>query len=100
MTRGFMTLIFSGVAILTLSVVAFAQTASPSPTPAPPASDIFVIEVTNHNGQMKLGEPKKITASVGYNNQPSFLSDGKSVLYASIRDKQADVYRYDIPSGA
>jgi len=30
----------------------------------------------------------------------SFLSDGKSILYASIRDKQADIYRYDISSGA
>ena len=49
---------------------------------------------------MKLGPPQKITNWVGYNNQPSFLSDGQSIFYASIRDKQADIYRYDIRGGA
>ena len=83
-------------------VVAQAQSASPSPTPAatPPASDIFIIDVTSHNGKTKLGPPIKITSWVGYNNQPSFMPDGQSILYTSIRDKQADIYRYDIRGGA
>jgi len=82
--------------ILIIVLPAFAQTPSPSPTP--PASDIFVIDVASHNGQMKFGAPKKITTSVGYNNQPSFLANGKGLLYASIKDKQSDIYRYDIGS--
>ena len=45
---------------------------------------------------MKFGQPVKITTWVGYNNQPSFMPDGQSILYTSIRDKQADIYRYDI----
>jgi Tol biopolymer transport system component len=83
-------------------VVAHAQTPSPSPTPAaaPSASDIFIIEVGSHNGQLKFGAPKKITDVVGYNNQPFFLPDGQGILYTSIRDKQADIYHYDIHSGA
>jgi WD40 repeat protein len=87
--------------ILSSWVVATAQTASPSPTPAaaPPASDILIIDVTNHNGQLKFGAAKKITDVVGYNNQPFFLPDGQSILYTSIRDKQADIYRYDIRGG-
>jgi WD40 repeat protein len=32
---------------------------------------------------------------VGYNNQPFFLMDGRSILYTSIRNGQADIYRYD-----
>ena len=92
------------VAGLSLSswVVAQAQSASPSPTPAatPPASDIFIIDVASHNGKMKFGQPIKTTSWVGYNNQPSFMPDGRSILYTSIRDKQADIYRYDIRSGA
>src|SRR6266446_6561507 len=82
--------------------VARAQTPSPSPTPAatPPASDIFIIDVTSHNGKTKLGQPIKITSWVGYNNQPSFMPEGQSILYTSIRDKQADIYRYDIRGGA
>jgi len=50
-------------------------------------------------GNFKVGEPVKVTDWAGYNNQPSFLPDGKSILYTSIREKQADIYRYDI-SGA
>ncbi len=49
---------------------------------------------------MKLGRPVKITDWAGYNNQPSFLPDGKSLLYTSIRDKQADIYRYDLRSAS
>ena len=84
--------------VLSSWVLATAQTASPSPTPAaaPPASDIFIVELASHNGKMNLGQPVKINTSVGYNNQPSFTSDGQSILYTSIRDKQADIYRYDI----
>jgi hypothetical protein len=94
--------------ILGLASTAYAQTPSPSPTPAatPPASDIFIVDLkTNHNyktntDEMRLGDPKKITDFVGYNNQPFFMPDGHSILYTSIRDKQADIYRYDIQTGA
>src|SRR5712692_3271618 len=88
--------------ILSTWVTAQAQAPSPSPTPTatPPSSDIFIIDVAAHNGKMKLGPPVKITNWVGYNNQPSFMPDGQSILYTSIRDKQADIYRYDMRSGA
>ena len=81
---------------------ALAQTAKPSPTPAPtpPASDIFVVGVkTNRKNEIKFGAPKKITDVAGYNNQPYFMPDG-SVLYTSIRNKQADIYRYDLHRAA
>jgi dipeptidyl aminopeptidase/acylaminoacyl peptidase len=86
--------------MLISSAWALAQRPSPSPSPAPPpVNDIFLIEVTNHNGQMKLGAPIKVTEWNGYNNQPFFLPDGQSLLYTSIRaDKQADIYRYEIKS--
>ena len=86
--------------VITVSTLAFAQTPSPTPTPVPPSSDIFVVDVKSQDGQMKFGQPMKITNTVGYNNQPSFLPDGHSILYTSIRDKQADIYRYDIRSGS
>jgi hypothetical protein len=84
--------------ILSGWVVVAAQTASPSHTPgaALPASDIFVVELASTSGKMKLGLPVKITSWVGYNNQPSFTADGASILYTSIRDKQADIFRYYI----
>jgi hypothetical protein len=87
--------------ILSAGVAARSQTPAPSPTPtpAPPASDIFIIDL-NGEGKLKLGQPLKITNEGGYNNQPSFLPDGQSILYTSIRDKQADIFRYDIRGGS
>ncbi len=77
------------------------QTATPSPTPnpAPPASDIFIIDVRRQDGELTLGQPKKITEVAGYNNQPFFMPNGQAILYTSIRNKQADIYRYDIKTG-
>ena len=81
--------------------MAAAQTPTPSPTPiaTPPASDIFIINVVSRNDKLKLSQPVKITNWVGYNNQPSFMPDGQSLLYTSIRDRQADIYRYEIRGG-
>ena len=77
-----------------------AQTATPSPAATPPASDILLVDLTKEKSGFKLGQPAKITTFAGYNNQPFFLPDGSAVLYTSIRDGQADIYRYDIRSGA
>src|SRR5262249_3472162 len=64
---------------------------------APPASDIYLVDLKRqHNGAMKFSQPMKITNTVGYNNQPSFMPDGKSILYTSIREKQADIFGYDL----
>lgn len=97
--------------IIVLSVASYictaAQTADPSPTPAaaPPTSDIFILEVGSQKNketkavEPKFSEPKKITDYAGYNNQPFFMPDGHSILYTSIRNGQADIYRYDLKSG-
>jgi dipeptidyl aminopeptidase/acylaminoacyl peptidase len=85
--------------IFMVSALALGQ--APTPTPTPPATDIFVVELrTTSAGNLKSGQPVKITDWVGYNNQPSFLPDGRSLLYTSIRDKQADIYRYDLRAAA
>src|SRR5882762_7319360 len=86
---------------LVLSAITFAQTPSPTPAAAPPSSDIFIVEVKTkldrkeRTEELKFGEPKKITNFSGYNNQPFFMPDGQSVLYTSISNKQADIYRFD-----
>ena len=76
------------------------QTPTPSPAATPPPSDIFLLNLTYEKSEFRLGQPTKITSHAGYNNQPSFLPDGQVILYTSIRDKQADIYRYDVRSGA
>ena len=97
MKREFIRAIYACLAVLAFSATTFTQTASPTPTPTPPATDIFVVDLrTTAAGNLKPGQPVKITDWAGYNNQPSFLPDGRSILYTSIRDKQADIYRYDL----
>lgn len=95
MKRELIRLIYLCLAGFALAVTSLSQTPSPSPTP--PATDIFVIDLRiTPAGNLKVGQPTKITDWPGYNNQPSFLPDGKSILYTSIRNKQADIYRYDL----
>src|SRR5438094_29671 len=86
--------------IFGLGAAARSQTPSPSPAATPGFSDIFIVDIKNERGGMQFGQPLKFTTFVGYNNQPSFLPDGRSILYTSIRDKQADIYRYDLRSRA
>src|SRR5437588_2923561 len=86
--------------IIGLGAAARSQTPSPSPTATPGFSDIFIVNVKNERDGIRFSQPVKITTFAAYNNQPSFLPDGRSVLYTSIRNKQADIYRYDIRSDA
>jgi tricorn protease-like protein len=90
------------LAALAFAATTFAQSASPSPTSSatPPPSDIFIVDVRTRNAQMNFGQPKKITDFVGYNNQPFFMPNGRAILYTSIRNGQADTYRYDLKTGA
>jgi dipeptidyl aminopeptidase/acylaminoacyl peptidase len=97
-------LLIAFVALTVLS--AQAQTPTPSPIATPPMSDVFVLEVGSKQNketkqlEPKFSEPKKITDYAGYNNQPFFLPDGHNILYTSIRNGQADIYRYDLKTGA
>src|SRR5256714_2343863 len=94
-------LIFGCIVTLALSARVSAQTPTPTPAATPPSSDIFIVEVKTkldrkeRTDELKFGELKEITNFAGYNNQPFFMPDGQSVLYTSIRNKQADIYRFD-----
>ena len=76
--------------------------AAPLFAQTPPATDIYLIALTWRDGRVRLGDgpAANITNWTGYDNQPFFLPDGRSLLYTSIReDGQADIYRYDLGSG-
>jgi len=64
---------------------------------APPSTDIFLAPIRVQNDKPTVGRPVNITHRTGYDNQPSFTPDSKSVLFTSVReDAQADIYRYDL----
>jgi dipeptidyl aminopeptidase/acylaminoacyl peptidase len=87
--------------MLAASLAAQAQ-ATPQATPTPLAAteDIFVVDVRVNRGKLEFGQPSNITNRAGYDNQPSFLPDGESLLYTSQREgNQTDIYRYDFKTG-
>ena len=89
-----------------VAIAAAQDTVVPSPLPpavspaaaaaaGPPGTEILLLPLHVRDGVVSLGAPANITARAGYDNQPSFTPDGRSVLYTSIRaDGQADIYRY------
>ncbi|MCA1616143.1 MAG: hypothetical protein LC800_18995 [Acidobacteria bacterium] len=91
-------------ACLALFAAARAQQPSPAPAPSatPPDTEIFVVDVkTAAGGKLEFGVPANVTRHAGYDNQPSFLPDGRSFLFTSQREgAQTDIYRHDFKTGA
>jgi hypothetical protein len=79
-----------------LLVVALLQAAQAPP----PDTEIFLAPVSVRAGQLQVGPPVNISNNPGYDNQPSFAPDGRSVLFTSVRGggTQSDIYRYDVAS--
>jgi hypothetical protein len=88
------------------------QRATPPATPppatqAPPDTEIYLVPMKIADGAITLGAPANVTNNPGYDNQPWFTADGRSILFTSIRSSttlgpngaaQSDIYRYDIPT--
>lgn len=67
----------------------------------PPDADIFLVDLTYKEQAIQAGKSINVTQRKGYDNQPSFTPDGKSILYTSMReDGQTDIYRFDLSSTA
>jgi hypothetical protein len=70
------------------------------PAAAQGETDILLLALDRTTGHLAVaGPPLVVTDRAGYDNQPAFTPDGAALLYTSIRDDQADTYRYDLASG-
>jgi hypothetical protein len=77
-----------------------APQASQAPQAPPPATDIYLVPVTNGLSSMKTAKPVAVSKAPGYDNQPYFSADGARILFAANRDgKQSDVYVFDRAKG-
>ncbi len=85
---------FIGVSLATvLAASALAAQAGP------PATDIYLVPLRGAGGGAISDPPVNLTHRQGYDNQPAFTADGRSLLYTSIRDDgQADIYKLDLAS--
>src|SRR5262245_38110979 len=61
-----------------------------------PATDLYLLPIEG----TQVGAPQRITDSPGYDNQPQFLPDGQALVYSSIDASGADIWRYELASGA
>lgn len=69
--------------------------------PAPPRTEVYLASLTNAASPSVTGPLVNISQSPGYDNQPSYLPDGRSVLFTSDRvDSQTDIFQYDLASKA
>jgi len=63
-------------------------------TMAQGGTEIHLAPIAEWGISIRVGTPKNITRRLGYDNQPSFTSDGKGIWYTSQREGQTDIYRY------
>jgi Tol biopolymer transport system component len=62
-----------------------------------PETDIFLADIRNENGSLSFSTPVNITNRKGYDNQPYFMPDGKSILYVAYKDTaESDIFKYDL----
>jgi Tol biopolymer transport system component len=59
-----------------------------------PSTDIYLAALSVANGELRVETPRRLTTHAGYDNQPTFTPDGSALLYTSVREVQADTYRY------
>lgn len=79
------------IASCLISLSALAQ------APPVPSTDIFLMSMSLKDGKYDFGKPLNITNREGYDNQPSFISNGKKILFSSMREKeQTDIFIYSI----
>jgi hypothetical protein len=73
--------------------------AAPLAGQGPPGTDIFILPLGGSGESLTTGVPRNITARAGYDNQPFFSPDRRSLYYTSQREGQTDIYRYDLTAG-
>jgi dipeptidyl aminopeptidase/acylaminoacyl peptidase len=60
------------------------------------STDLFLVQMWSDDGLAQLSDPTNLTNRGGYDNQPSYAPDGRSVLYVSREGLKSDIYRYDL----
>lgn len=101
------TAVFASVASSTLlaqggrspAVPSGARATGAAPQAGPPSTDVYLVPLSA--GPLpKVGAPLNVTHRDGYDNQPAFSLDSRSLMFTSTReDAQADIYKYDFSTG-
>lgn len=86
-----------------VEVAAEGSAAHASAAQSVPSTDIMLIEFVDEgegDGGPQIGTIVQVTQREGYDNQPAFTRDNRSIYYSSVGpDLQADIFRYDLEQG-
>jgi hypothetical protein len=64
-----------------------------------PETDLWLFTIKNEKGKLTIHKGENITNRKGYDNQPSFSGDEKSIYFSSVRDDlQSDIFEYSLSS--
>ena len=85
--------------VIAVSLIVLAGIPRAQAPQAPPRTEVYLASFTTGAAARVSGPLTNISQSPGYDNQPSYLPDGRGVLFTSDRvDRQTDIFRYDIGS--
>lgn len=59
-------------------------------------TEIYLFDLFELDSIVSISNPINISDNKGYDNQPFFTEDGSSILFASVRDGQSDIAKYEI----
>jgi hypothetical protein len=62
-------------------------------------TEVYLTDIMAQNEELSFGVPKIISNNKGYNNQPSFYNND-GLLFATTRNNQTDIAKYDIRTDA
>lgn len=78
------------------TTVAILMLASSAATGQAPDADIFLVSLKQTGGKLEVTGARNLTNRPGYDNQPNWSRDGRSLFFTSVREgEQADIYRLD-----
>lgn len=83
------------------AVGAVAFTPVPARAQGAAGTDVWIAPLAEAGGKVAVGTPVNLTHRRGYDNQPSFTPDGRTLLYTAVGDDgEADTWRILLPDGA
>ena len=74
--------------------------AEEQPQPGPPGSEVLLFSYAiDVDGAYVFSQAKNISQSQGYDSQPRFSHDGKTIYYTHFTGQQMDIWQHDVQSG-
>ncbi len=83
-----------------LSLAACTFSPAAEPPEGPPNTDIYIADMSTIGQSISIGQPNPVAAQPGYENQPAFTADGRTLLYTAAGPSgKTDLWARNLTSG-